>query len=132
MRAEVAENGLTYLGNVGTPYFGRRHCSLGSRIYLLTLHEGRAIHELRADGSVLRSFHQVPEVMDPSISEMWQPDLREGASFGHLECMAEAQTLAFLPEGLPTVYAFGTDGAIQWQVNLPGYQRLRPTEVQGR
>ncbi len=62
----------------------------------LTLHEGRAIHELRADGAVLRSFHQIPDVMDPSISEMWQPDLREGATFGHLECIAEAQTLVFL------------------------------------
>jgi hypothetical protein len=104
----LVDGRLERTGTAGLELFARRMCTLAGDIYLLGYHRGRLLHQVAADGEILRSFG------DPFFSE---PEvLARGITSGLLTCVEGEDPLILLAEErLPRVRGYSaTRGVLRW------------------
>lgn len=96
-------------------------CVLGDRLFFLSYHADRLIHEVDRQGGIVRSFGQPedPESIGPTGggAEL----LRQTLNRGKLACDAEQGLIVLMHEQLPLVSAFRSSGQRLWQVVLNPY-----------
>lgn len=123
---DIADEGFVHLAD--TPGIrGYDLCILKDRRYVLLPHEGRVVHQLGDDGTVVRSFAPL-EPLDPEtergIPAADAARVRWSSNLGALHCDGESGTILLLSERLPVVRAFSANGDLLWRATLDDYHRV--------
>ncbi len=115
--------GVTFAGSFSIRFRAWDMCILGSRLFIVGLHEGAVIHELTRDGDLLRSFGEPQEGYNPILGEL--------LASGLLHCANAENKVFLLPRFFGTVRAYSHDGVLEWSTPLPGIVGLKIEEEGG-
>jgi hypothetical protein len=88
-------------------------CLLGERVFVLGSREGMVLHEIDAEGNIVRSFAESGE--DPINSML--------ATLGHISCSEEAGAIAYVSGPTATLRFFSPEGRLLASDSIPGYVR---------
>ncbi len=96
-------------------------CALEDRLFLLSYHADRLIHEVDRQGGIIRSFGQPEDPEAIGRTGAGAELLRQTLNRGKLACDAEQGLIVLMHEQLPVVSAFRSTGQRLWQVVLNPY-----------
>jgi hypothetical protein len=101
-------------------------CVLDSRIFVLGLWRGMAVHEVTRAGEFLNSFDPVPAADRGDFVAQEEQGFQAS---GRLECDSRSRLIVVAPTMRGTVRAFNAQGELHWRVAIPEFfeARLRPT-----
>jgi len=119
-------DGLHHTRDLPLPGLFSDLCVMKSRIYLLGLWRGDAVHELGRDGRLLSSFDSIPPA---EHGDFIAEEERGYQSAGRLVCDDRSGVVAVAPTMRGTLRAYGGDGRLRWRTVIPEFfeARLKPT-----
>jgi hypothetical protein len=105
--------GLELVGVAPVGFAAEDMCMVGRRTYARGYHRGRLLHELSANGTIVRSFG-LPFLSDSVLGAE--------ATNSELACHAGDQpAIIVAAANLPTVRAYEPSGALRWSTSLPRF-----------
>ena len=127
-RFGIDPDAMWFLDAPRLPFPARDICFLGSRTYILAVHEGHLVHEVSKEGELIRSFGEplpypvsFPVAPDDPLSEI----LRDYSAMGHLLCHEPTGSVLVIPYNLPNLRAWSADGALRWETVLHDYSQTQ-------
>jgi len=99
-------------GSVKVPFFARRMCVLGQRIFVIGIYQNAFLHEMTFEAGVIRSFGVLPKAATPKLAELSSSDL--------LWCDAKENQLVTANSLYPDVFVYSESGT------LKSHLRIRP------
>lgn len=90
-------------------------CLVEGRVFVLGVLEGKLIHELDADGDVVRSFGS------RSDTNAFKDAL---TGMGRIACSNAREAIALVPRTLKEVYVYSVQGALLRKDSIPGYSEI--------
>jgi hypothetical protein len=123
-----SDEGLQFDEVARTPMAVRDLCFLGDRLFVLSYYDGRILHEVGWDGSVLRSFGD-PLETPFELGDRFAPFVDSYSAEGEVLCMSEPGIIVVMTKILPEIRAFHLDGSVAWTTVLSPYARTTMTET---
>lgn len=120
---EPTPQGLSFVRSINLPFMARSFCTVGSRIFVSGLHEGRTVHEIGENGVILNSFGEAyggEEIPPGPLRET----LRGSMSTGVVACSAHPELIVAVPRNRPEVTAYSSDGQLRWRTSLARYSQM--------
>lgn len=124
----LSDEGLHLDDVVQTPLTVRDFCFLQGRMFVLSYHDGRVVHEVDQDGAVLRSFGK-PLKTPFEYGERFARFVDSYSGDGKILCLPESELVVVLPHILPEIRAFRVDGSTAWTHVLSPYARTTMKET---
>ena len=120
----ASDTAINLVDEFAVPFFGTDFCRVEGRYFFLSAQDNGVIHEVAADGSVVRSFGEIRvEVPDELNTPQNVQMLRDNAARGRLVCASDPPVLVFVPEMQAVVQAFSPDGRLLWSVPMEDYRQ---------
>ena len=124
----MADSTLTLVSSART-IFARRLCTLGPRRFVTWPLTDGVIHEIDANGDLVRTFGIREDPHEEDVRRTPQIDhlLRESANAVEMACAksGELEVIVLLHLHLPIVSAYLPDGTRLWRTTLADYNRVR-------
>lgn len=131
-RYAITPSGLVYLDRTQLDFDVLDLCAAGEQLVVNGFKDGHALHLMSLDGTIERSFYGLPAVVDPTIGERWQEDLKDAIGIGWVSCALPGQVV-YLSMWGASLRDYSLDGATQWDVPVEDHVsiRFRETETGG-
>ena len=85
----------------------------GDRLYVAAAHEGAAIHDIAADGTVIESFGRLYDGDDVARSQIAAP--------GRIHCDGARGLLTLAGHQVAAIRQFAVSGEMRWETAVPGF-----------
>lgn len=131
-RYAITPSGLVYLDRTQLDFDVLDLCAAGEQLVVNGFKDGHALHLMSLDGTIERSFYELPAVVDPTINTRWQGDLKDAIGIGWVSCAFPGQVV-YLSMWGASLRDYSLDGATQWDVPVEDHVsiRFRETETGG-
>lgn len=126
---DVLPDGLELATMIRLPFMARSFCTIGSRIYLGGLYEGKTVHEIDMTGQIFQSFGDgYPGEEMPAA--FLRSNVQSIMSNGLVACSRDPDRGVAIPRNRPEVTAYSPEGDVIWRTTLSGYSQLQmsPTD----
>lgn len=90
-------------------------CLIAGRLFVLGLLGGKLVHEINAEGDIVRSFGSRPD------TNRFKDAI---AGMGRLACSEAGQAIALVPRTLKEIYIYSVQGALLRRDSIPGYSEI--------